>query len=815
MENYEKKRIEFEGIQYFPRLEYKDPSEIAPRDLPMGQISIDKPATLTGLLNELSAEFNIQPSKFPLEFLEPIQNLSLIVPDVSQMVDNIIQLGNTGHKVLIETNSEAQTDRALEELYLFSKSAFADYGGLDGFVNGILAQAARTGAMSVEWVIKKDLSGIEKVVMVPVSTIKFVFDPELGRNVPYQKVSTLGFNTGTMVRLNTNTYQYCGMNLLDNSPYAIPPILAALESVMISRDVIKNFKFVAKKFGLLGFVTFLMSAPKSIAGESNSAYQSRCESFLTTQAEKIKYNYRDGIAVGFKDNLTVEHHSVMGAADGAEKIHQAIEQQVISGLKSDPALHGRTYSTTETYAGVVYEKLLAMLTNYHRIAKSILEYGYKLQLMLTGLDYNELTIEFEPSKSLASERDETIYGQKLTNLQLLYSQGIISQEQFAQEAGYDSPELPEPRAIDFFAPQPDNTDQAQQVYKKELIFNKKTLQYRKPINNKDLIIVEETEDLESIFQKLQGLEQCCENHSIESLAQETPSIKRLRKFMLEYFRKVYPNVKSSRIFAVNAVDKILKSTKNLESLDSEQFAELVLNELSGSFNSKLASGPIADNVRRSLSRIYSYYRLSDTEPFGKDFPVKPSFNVVDRRAIQFMRDSDEFYFGKYIDDADTKKSLKKWLEKEYLTSGRSIRDPGELENFRKKFGERVAKEDFKVLRVVETSASRAKNWGNALTAEQAQVHSIRIAGPVDNVSCKWCEAMTKKVFKLNNVIDNIKSTIDRSPEDLPQLNPFLPGKYHPSILQDTSSEQLLAQGIALPPYHPHCRHRFVVEEFNE
>lgn len=799
-------KVKVNGLTLYPRtkLTTVNPEEVKSADLPAGRVSIEETVTFAQLIKELSVEFSSSTSKFPIEYLEVMQNLSLVNPDVSQAVDNIVQLGNSGHKVLIETSNDKQQELILQQINDFNSTAFHNFGGVDGFINSLLGQLARGGAASVEWVPEINLNSIEKVVFVPLSTVRFSYNKEDDRYLPYQKTNNILEGTNGYVALNETTYQYCALQLLDNSPYAVPPILAALESIMIQRDIIKNFKFVARKMGLLGFVTFLLKAPQRQGGETDSTYLTRCKSFLEEQANTIKHNYRDGMAIGFKDNFTVEHHSLMGSAQGASEIFKEIEMQVFSGLKADPALHGRTYSTTETYAGVVYEKMLAVLTNYQRIVKQVLEYGYKLHLTMLGLNYNSLVVEFEVPKSLSSERDEQTYTQKLTNLEKLYDQGIISQETFAQEAGYETPDLPEPRVgrgFDFptlpDTEEPEDSEESDTQENKLIDFLESAL----------------TPLREKIHKRFHS--NCnCEYKELVSLAENRPSIKKLRKFVNEYFRNVYPSIKGSRIKAIKEVDKFLKSLDPTQ-FDSEQFADEVFNKLDTAFGRGFAASVAGNEIRKNLTRIYKHFRLIDADPFPNNkLPIQPQFNLVDENALKFLRNSDDFYFGRYINDNNTKKSLKKWLVDDYLQNGRSLRDKGELDKFRIRFGNRVAKEDYKILRVVETSVTRAKNWGNALTIEEAGATEITIAGPKDNLTCDWCEEMVDKSFTVSPVVSHIKDVISHSPEQLPQLSPFLPGKIRPEVLGELDEDQLLAQGIALPPYHPYCRHRFVVTGFD-
>lgn len=807
-----------------------NPETVDPGSLPPGRVSVDESESLVKMIAELAGEFSAVDAKFPLEFLGVMQNLSMANPDVSQMVDNIVQLGNTGHNIIVNASTEAQQQRVLDEINRFTSTAFYKFGGVDGFVNAALGQIARSGAVSIEWVPMENLTAIERVVFVPTCQIRFIYDDNEQDNIPYQKVcqGTRTFNakdpTG-FVRLNTATYQYVGIQYLDNSPYAIPPILAALEPIMIQRDIMKNFRFIAKKMGLLGFVTFLLEAPKRNPGEKEDAYQSRMQAYLAQNSEPLKSNFRDGMAFGFKDTFEVEHHSLAGNAQGASEIHQRVEEQVFSGLKSDPALHGRTFSTTETYAGVVYEKMLSILSNYQRPIKGVLEYGIKLHLNLMGLEYDELFVEFEASQSLSAERDENTYATKIDTLIKLYDQGVIDQNQLAQEAGYDSPAEEEPRAPTVIAlPPEDEEGEGEESNTARFKYNKALGKYfkigrrrKKRLQYETLVIENPQEALAQAREELhKHFPECCPDHAH---LQDTTSVEEvneeLQKFIDEYFAAVLPSIRNSSDEAIRAAIIEIQNLP-LETLDSELFAESVLQVLTNRFGQAFGDSAVGSRIRAQVRKFYRFFRLDDFTPFGGvPAPVRPSLNLIDGNAVRFMRNSDNFYFGKYISDPQTQRSLKSWLEREFLKSGTSLRDRGELAKFRQRLGNRIQLEDYKVVRVVETSVSRAKNWGNALNANQSGATTLEIVGPNDNVTCPWCRAMIGKTYPVRPIVQQINDISSRDPEDLPQLSPFLPGKINPEVVKQQSADQLLAQGIALPPYHPHCRHRFVVTGFED
>lgn len=785
-----------------------DPALINPSSLPTGRVSEDNTGnSFADMLREFAGEFNWVNPKFPIEYLGVMQNLTLANPDISQMVKNVVHLGNTGHKLVIEADTEAQEQAAIEEINSLNSRAFYRFGGLDGYINSCLRQIASSGAKSVEWVPQKDLSGIEKVVFVPVCSIRFRLDKESGEYQPYQKRNNgIGFGQDNAIELNPYTYLYIALETLDNSPYAIPPILSALEAVMIQKDIIKNFRFVAKKLGLLGFTSFLLKAPPKAPGEKDDAYVNRMKKYLADQGDMIRHNYRDGFFLGFMGAHEVQHYSLMGSAAGAAEIFKNNEEQVFSGLNSDPALHGRTYSTTETYAGVVYEKMLSILGNYQRPVKYGLEYGYKLHLNLKGLKYNSLYVEFEPNKSLSAERDETTYGTKVNTLSKLYLDGIIDQNQYANEAGYDAPALPGPRSAEEEQPPPEDTKA--NTYR----FSQKRGSYLIVRRKARLQPLEDATDdiLDALAIETGAMGCICgQTHSLAARGSS-----KIGDFVRKYFRAVFPSIRNSKNEGVKAAAEAAK--KFPASGDSELFADTVVDEFTKQFKGSLEASALVPKIKSSVDTAYKYFRLQDAEAFKDNkFPIKPKLNLVDGKAVKFVRDSDEFYFGRYVTDPKTKDALKRWLSNDWLKSGRSLKDPGELAKFRSRFGDRVGKEDYKILRVVETSVSRSKNWGNIMTVEQAGGTHVEIAGPNDNITCGWCRGMVGKEFELKSVVEHVKEVMSQGPEDLPKLSPFLTNVLTPEQTAEATAEQLLKLGVTLPPYHCSCRHRFIVSKFDD
>ncbi len=365
----------------------------------------------------------------PFELVDEIEKLVLSTPDLSQAVERTISFANTGHQVSFEGLSEAESVKAREELKDFAKTAFKPAAGIDSLVDAILRQVTIRGALSAEAIPEGDFSGIRKVELVPVKEVRFKRN-DRGDWAPFQT------GIGEDVELNEHQYMYIPLQRDEKSPYGIPPFIAALDTAKSQKDFIDRIKEVIRKIGLLGFV----HAKKKPAPNNNEApreYTARLKKNLEDFAKSFRENFaKSGVAVSY-DDVTIDHKSVTGDARGAADLFQIGEEQLASGIDMDPSLLGRSYSTTETYAGVVYESFLSKLRGRQRVLKRFLEKVYWLHLVLKGFRVKAVTVTFNPSRSLDPAADAQAKNFELLNILLKQDAGWISADEAAREAGYE------------------------------------------------------------------------------------------------------------------------------------------------------------------------------------------------------------------------------------------------------------------------------------------------------------------------------------------------------------------------------------------
>lgn len=376
---------------------------------------------------------------FDLELLKVLKNFYIFNPDVSQFVSNLQNLANNGHSISVEASNDSIAENALARLNESATRIYRNGAGVDGLINSYLAQIAWSGALSSEDVVNFAGRRVEQVVMVPVESIRFKFDNATQTYAPYQRTTISKRNSELgLIPLSAETYRYSALQTIENNPYAKPPATAAVEAILNGQEpMMKNIQYIAQKFGLLGLVTASVTAPPRKPNETEGEYQTRAKSYLAMVAKALEGQFSKGLLVAFRDQK-IEHTNISEGAAGVYDLNRISEEQVMSGLAMQPAFFGRTDSTTETFADVVYNLLLAQVHNIQRLPKRRMEQTYRLDLRLEGIQVDSISLNFDKPfsrNSLDAAQTEEI---EIRNVLEMVKAGLISPDQGAQKLGYES-----------------------------------------------------------------------------------------------------------------------------------------------------------------------------------------------------------------------------------------------------------------------------------------------------------------------------------------------------------------------------------------
>jgi hypothetical protein len=402
---------------------------------------------------ESSADFvfslfnSVAPLSYMLswEVLDYVEIIARWNPDFSQAVDNIKTLSNSGHNLFVDHSSSNKAEKIKERLTEKARTIQEPHGGIDGLISKLLDQAATFGAMCGEWIVNEELTDVIDFIDVNPKTIRYFWEDD--HWAPYQKVTRAQaeeakakgqkIRNGDCVKLNELTFHYYAFDAAPGSPYGTPPFIAALQGIGIQNDMISNMAKIVKKVSLLGMVDIKIERLQPKRNESGDEYMTRASAFLDEYAKAIQ-DMMDGGGLAHFDDAEVVGKPMTGNAAGATAIFKQNEELIFSGLKSMPSVQGRSYSTTETYAGVAYDIIIRNTQKFQRAAKRMIESGYWLMVTLWGETPKSISIEFNPNKSLHRLQDAQALVLEIKTALMLWATGIIDQQGFAQLLGYSS-----------------------------------------------------------------------------------------------------------------------------------------------------------------------------------------------------------------------------------------------------------------------------------------------------------------------------------------------------------------------------------------
>jgi hypothetical protein len=382
------------------------------------------------------------------EYIPIIRKLSWINPDLGLAVNDMVQLTNTGHRVKFDPEVTPEQQKAMRRHLELKQDEWGDgVAGMTGLVNKMISQIWIAGALSNEWVVANSKTGIDHLAFVNPETIRFQWNKKKLRFFPYQKQDS---NTGSVigekyVKLNTNTYKYYGLNGDTDIPYGVPPYLTAMNALTTQGEMDKNFRFIMKQIGLLGWTQLLMEKPGQKEGENDTQYAARLVRILGEAKDNIIDGIQEGVVVGYSEDHEFEFQSTTKNLSGVSDIYDLNEVQVANGLKMAAEFIGVGNAGSETGVNIIFTKMLSQLQNVQKLVAANLKHGYSLELRLAGYNFKSLYVEFNPSTITDELKFQQAMEYKVRNIFNKYMAGVISMQQMADELGYDKPDASEPR----------------------------------------------------------------------------------------------------------------------------------------------------------------------------------------------------------------------------------------------------------------------------------------------------------------------------------------------------------------------------------
>jgi len=742
-----------------------------------GRSSIEEASSLLGGIRQYRSWLDGLGPDLPAWMYQFCEQISLVNADMSQAVKNWVNIANTGHQVIIE-GSDRMIETAIDRINILSYEIYQRSAGVDGLLNHYLAQIGRMGAISSEDELNLNLKGVRRVHIVPVRRIRFKYEDNDYR--PYQSITdpftsnTQLTSDGYLIKLNETTYKIYCYQTIENSPYPVPPMLAAIEPIITQRDMLKNIAFIAKKLGLLGLVSLSLTPPNRQPNETEAEYKSHCEEYASTVLDSMNKNFSQGMMVKYNDQ-TIEHFNITGEARGAKDIMQMNEEQVFSGIGTDPAMHGRSYSTTETYAGVVYNMLVNDAGNFRRLAKRRMESTYRLDLLTMGILTDGVMFQWNPIPGMNRKDQEEAEAKRLENIIKKRDAGFINQEQAAQELGYDEPWL-------------SDEEIRQQNSTTNFTKNKVRFQFSK---------------LQQKYIPVRSMVQCSAS-KVQSRELAAGSEDLFAERVTKYLNSVLPFNKTANSKAATAVSDFIREHKFEDFTDEADFARQTMNLTEGVVAMQMTDNTVRLKVANQIRQIFAFYRLDDKSLFDPNSPLSFSFDTVDDRALGFLEKLDQFYMGKYVKNNGVRSPMVTFLKEHYLEKGKSVFDPDTLAKFRGVFQDKMIDlSQAQVRRIVNTSVSRLRNWGHVGQLFEAGIKTAKYYNPAP--IAEICRYLNGHSINVPNLREGLQTLSLMTPQEFE-------GWLHPIGVSSAADMNAFAlSGEGMPPFHPECKTELIVE----
>lgn len=724
----------------------------------------------------------------PFETLEFLTKVALINPDLNHATTNLINLANNGHSLALDAASDAIIEKAHERLNERAQNLYPRSAGIDGLINHYIAQIAITGAISSEDVVSKKRDGVERVAMVPTQRIRFKYLD--GEYKPFQLL-----RDGKLIELNEQTYSYYAFRTAQNSPYAIPLYLAAVENILAQRDMQTNLNFIMRKFGLLGLVALTLKAQPKKPAESDGEHSARKERYLAQVLTALQKNFLQGLMVKFEDQ-TLEHHNITGEASGSKDVWDLNEQQIASGMGIDPMIIGRVFSTTETFANVTYMFSIRQANNIRRLVKRRIEKTYRLDLRLQGLELDDLSLQFEENPARDPQSESIAVQRKQRGIIEKVKVGVISPDDGAQELGYEN--WFDVKRLDVESGLVEGPDLQRREPPKRFLWNAGLQRYRFV---RPRVFLAEDRGSQIVDRK--------------SLAAESTVRKVLEDWSAKYLKAIAPFLGASAEEAGEVLAGFVRRSQRSDFVDEKDFAEQAFGVITSIYVDAFRSTEAQNALRDSVKVIYEYYRLEDTSAFEKVPKVTFTLDKIDTRTLNFVRGLDRHYLSKFIFNADTERQVLDWLRQQWIENGEGLFGRTSREAIRTFQALAVDTleplSEYQAQRIINTSVQRMRTWAQIGQLDEAEFSWAKVYNP--EPEAEICQAMNGRLIPIGEARKAVDELSKLTPEQYQK-------RLQPITAEDIGRVGIRAatrQGIAFPPYHPNCKTRLLAttEKGNE
>jgi len=197
------------------------------------------------------------------------------------------------------------------------------------------------------------------------------------------------------------------------------------------------------------------------------------------------------------------------------------------------------------------------------------------------------------------------------------------------------------------------------------------------------------------------------------------------------------------------------------------------------------SGISEEAVKKAVSPIYTFYRLSDSAAWVgavREPPLQIAFDAVDRNTIEALTKIDAYYLSQFINNQDMEGSVMKFLQERYLEGGEGLFGRGSQEAinaFRAQFADELkGLEDWQIRRIVDTSVTRMRSLGDLRQGVLANADMTPYITRGER-ACNICQGHSGEIIPAQRM-ETLMLTAAKDPEKFGTFSKVPP--YHPNCV---------------------------------
>jgi len=248
---------------------------------------------------------------------------------------------------------------------------------------------------------------------------------------------------------------------------------------------------------------------------------------------------------------------------------------------------------------------------------------------------------------------------------------------------------------------------------------------------------------------------------------------------------------------------ILKMGVNYNEAQLYEAVKLIVRQELGAFLPNSLNPVIAEAV----NKIYTHSRKQVTQA---------TFKVIDNKAIDYLKSSDNFYVGKIYPEYSTE--INKAIRETIFDQGLGAKDAAEA--IRDVVKEEYAEKYFyRYERIARTSSNRVRNWSRTFAMSEEGIENVEFVALLDERTSEICKHLNGTIWTLSKTVEHLEKVMEAGEQNLPEASPFPKiddlftvdydtikdddFETQQTFLKDTDT--LTEEGIAVPPMHCNCR----------